>query len=111
MQFAPGTDPLSLVIIFLKLMKGRTLYPSMLADKLFEKSESNCLSLRVLLSWPNVLEPLRAELNTALTVNIQKLKIIKRVSLLEFLVAGYRESNPYELPMPTRHGHATLCTK
>ena len=61
MQFAPGTDPLSLVVIFFKLMKGRTLFPSMLAAKLFEESECHCLSLRVLLSWQNVLEPLRAE--------------------------------------------------
>ena len=49
--------------------------------------------------------------NSAQTVNVQKSKVIKRVWLLEFLITGYRESNPYDLPMPICHGHPTLRKK
>ena len=49
--------------------------------------------------------------NSALTVNVQISTVIKCVWLLEFLVVGHRESNPYDLPMPICHGHPTLRTK
>ena len=50
-------------------------------------------------------------LNFALTINVQKSKVMKCVWLPEILVADHRKSNPYELPMPICHGYATLSTK
>lgn len=56
-QFALDTDPLCLVMIFFKLIKGRIFFPSMLAVKLFEKSENHCPISLLLLLWLQSLEP------------------------------------------------------
>jgi len=69
MQFALDTDPMCLVIIFFKLIKGRISFPSMLAFELFKKSELNCPSppsVAVMAANP---EALMDRLKSALAAN------------------------------------------